>query len=255
MLFNEIIVGPIVSRRLGRSLGVNILHQTAKICTFNCIYCECGLNFVNAASHQPRREEVCQALEQKLSELRADGQQIDVITFAGNGEPTTHPDFAGIVDDTIGLRDRLMPSARVSVLSNATMLGRPAVVEALRRVDNNILKLDSAIDATARIINRPGNPDYSPARVVEQMRQFDGKCVVQTMFLRGQVEGTPVDNTTPAELEAWTEAIARIRPRLVQLYSLDRVPPYDTLRKVEGPELELIAERIKALGIETFVTF
>lgn len=255
MLFNEIIVGPIHSRRLGRSLGVNILHQTAKICTFNCIYCECGLNFPNPESHQPTPEEVSRALEAKLRELNERHEEIDVITFAGNGEPTTHPRFAEIVDLCLGLRDKYMPRARLSVLSNATMIGRKEVADALRRVDNNILKLDSAFDATARLINRPGNPEYSIEKTIEGMQQFKGRCIVQTMFLRGTVEGRPIDNTTEAEIEAWVYAISRIQPRMVQLYSLDRIPPYPTLEKVEGPELEQIARRVKELGIETLVTY
>lgn len=254
MLFHDIIIGPIHSRRLGRSLGVNLLHQEAKICTFNCIYCECGLNF-HADSHLPTRDQVHSALEQKLRELQAGHQEIDVITFAGNGEPTTHPHFPEIVDDCIALRDFYMPSARLSVLSNATMLWKKEVVDALKRVDNNILKLDSAFDETARIINQPQQPFYSVEKVIEGMMQFNHQCIIQTMFLRGSFHGQPVDNTTPAEIDAWVEAVKRVMPRQVQLYSLDRKTPVDTLVKVEGPELESIAKRIKSLGIETIVTY
>lgn len=254
MLFREIIVGPIKSRRLGRSLGVNLLHQEAKICTFDCIYCECGLNF-KAESHQPTPQEVHDALEKRLKEMQAKGEEIDVITFAGNGEPTTHAHFAEIVDDCIALRDKYMPNAKLSVLSNATMLWKKDVVEALKKIDNNILKLDSAIESTARIINQPQQSFYTVAKAIEGMMQFDHKCVIQTMFLRGSFKGLKVDNTTPEEIDAWVEAVKKVMPRQVQLYSIDRKTPVDTLVKVEGGELEVIARRIKDLGIETIVTY
>lgn len=253
MLFNEIIVGPIKSRRLGRSLGVNILHREAKICTFNCIYCECGLNF-SAESRLPKREEIKGALKKKLRQMNENGEEIDVITFAGNGEPTSHPKFYEIVMDTIALRDMYMPNAKVTVLSNATMIGMSKVREALKMVDNNILKLDSAIQETVELINQPVGK-YSVMKVVEDMKKFGGECVVQTMFLRGTLNGKAIDNTTEEEVNAWVAAVAEIKPRLVQLYSIDRKTPIDTLVKVEGPELETIAQKIKDLGIETFVTY
>lgn len=253
MLFNQIIVGPIHSRRFGKSLGVNILYKEAKICSFNCIYCECGLNF-SGESPLPQRLEVRHALKARLKKFQKEGEPIDVITFAGNGEPTTHPKFYEIVKDTIELRDHYYPEAKVTVLSNATMLGLSKVREALKLVDNNVLKLDSAIQETAERINKPvGN--YSVAKVIENMKKFNGECWVQTMFLRGSVNGVPVDNTTEEEINAWVAALAEIKPKGVQLYSIDRPTPYDTLTKVEGQELEVIAERVKAMGIETLVTY
>jgi len=250
MLFHDIIIGPIHSRRLGTSLGVNLLRQEAKICTFNCIYCECGLNFV-ADSKIPTPEEVHVALETKLKELKADEQHIDVITFAGNGEPTTHPQFTEIVDDVIALRNEYAPEAKLSLLSNATMLHRPEILNTLHKIDNNILKIDSAIEATAKAMNQPQQPDYSVARVIEQMKEFRGECIVQTMFLRGN----GIDNTTEEEVNAWVEAIKTIMPREVQLYSIDRKTPVEGLEKVSGEELQQIAERINALGIKTLVTY
>lgn len=252
MLFHEIIIGPIHSRRLGRSLGVNLLHQEAKICSFNCIYCECGWNF-RAESHQPTREEVSAALEQKLIELKERNEGIDVITFAGNGEPTTHAHFPEIIADTIALRNRYFPDAKISVLSNATMVWKPEVHDALLRVDNNIQKLDSAIQSTAELINQPQGR-YSVEKVIDDLARFDGKVIVQTLFLRGEYNGTTVDNTTPAEVDAWLEALKRIRPAEVMLYSLDRATPAQNLIKVEAPELQLIADRVEALGIKTQVT-
>lgn len=252
MLFHEIIIGPIHSRRLGRSLGVNLLHQEAKICSFNCIYCECGWNF-RAESHQPSREEVREALRHRMTELRERGEGIDVITFAGNGEPTTHREFAGVIDDTIALRDEFFPEAKISVLSNATMVWKEDVRRALLRVDNNIQKLDSAIQETVELINQPQGR-YSVEGVIEDLRRFEGRVIVQTLFLRGEFDGKRVDNTTDAEVEAWLKAIERIRPQEVMLYSLDRATPADNLIKVEAPELQVIAERVEALGIKTQVT-
>jgi len=250
MLFQEIIIGPIHSRRLGTSLGVNLLRREAKICTFNCIYCECGLNFV-ADSKMPSREEVREALEKRLRELKKEEQHIDVITFAGNGEPTTHPQFGEVVDDVIALRDAYAPDAKLSLLSNATMLHREEIRAAMHKIDNVILKIDSAIEATARAMNQPQQRDYTVARVVEQMKEFKGECIVQTMFLRG----CGIDNTTEEEISAWVNAIEQIMPREVQLYSIDRKTPVEGLEKVTGEELEKIAKRIEALGIKTKVTY
>lgn len=253
MLFHEITIGPIHSRRLGRSLGVNLLHQEAKICSFNCIYCECGWNFQAKESYQPSRDDVRSALELRMQQLIAEGQGIDVITFAGNGEPTTHRDFPLIINDTIELRDLYFPDAKISVLSNATMTWKKEVHDALLLVDNNIQKLDSAIQSTVELINQPQG-QYSVDKVIDDLARFDGNVVVQTLFLRGEYNGKTVDNTTAEEVDAWIEAIKRIRPRKVMLYSLDRATPAKNLIKVEAPELKLIADRMEALGIKTQVT-
>lgn len=252
MLFHDIIIGPIRSRRLGRSLGINLLHQEAKICSFNCIYCECGWNF-RAESHQPTRDEVRTALESKMQELKSKNEGIDVITFAGNGEPTTHKDFPSIIDDTIVLRNRYFPGAKISVLSNATMIWKADVRDALNKIDNNIQKLDSAIDSTVALINQPqGN--YSVANVINDLKTFNGNVIIQTLFLRGEYNGSKIDNTTEQEVSAWLKAIETIRPREVMLYSLDRKTPADNLIKVEAEELQRIAEKVESLGIKTQVT-
>ena len=187
-------------------------------------------------------------LSAKLREMVADGTPPDVITFAGNGEPTMHPEFPAIVDDTLALRDELCPSAKVSVLSNATMIGREEVRKALLKVDNNILKLDSAFDDTVRLIDGP-NGDYSVARTVERMKLFGGQLIVQTMFLRGSFQGARVDNTTEQEVEAWLQLIASIAPRQVMIYTIDRNTPAEDLEKVPVDELRKIAARVEALGI------
>lgn len=248
-LYESVIFGPVRSRRLGLSLGVNLLPLHDKLCSFDCIYCECGWGKPGTKSRFNSRETVRRLLREKLTEMVAAGTPPDVITFAGNGEPTMHPEFEAVIGDTIALRDELCPSARVSVLSNATQLHRDGVRRALRSVDNNILKLDSAFDATARLINNPQSPVYSVRRVVDQMKGFDGHLTVQTMFLRGEFDRQRVDNTTEEEVAAWLRLIGEIRPRQVMVYSLDRDTPCRTLEKVPREELQAIATRVEALGI------
>ena len=248
-LYTDIIYGPVRSRRLGLSLGVNLLPLTAKVCSFDCIYCECGWNDANRGSRRfNSREEVREALAETLERMQGEGALPDVITFAGNGEPTMHPDFEGVIDDTLALRDRFAPQAKVSVLSNATQLHREEVRRALLRVDNNILKLDSAFDATVRTMNKPCG-EYSVASVVEQLKQFEGQFIMQTMFLRGEYLGQRVDNTTEEQVEAWLRLVKEIAPRQVMVYSLDRDTPCQTLEKVSREELMQIAARVEALGI------
>lgn len=251
-LFHDIIFGPIRSRRLGLSLGVNLLPLDSKLCNFNCIYCECGWTLGGTKPRFNRRGDVSRMLEEKLREMDAAGTPPDVITFAGNGEPTMHPEFEEIIDDTLRIRDRFAPSAKVSVLSNATMTGRESVRRALLKVDNNILKLDSAFDETVRLINDPkGN--YSVADTVANMKMFDGRLIVQTMFLRGKYNGRTVDNTTEREVSAWLKLLREIRPREVMIYSLDRDTPAPDLEKVGVDELNAIAEQVRALGIKCSV--
>lgn len=253
-LFEDVIFGPVRSRRLGLSLGVNLLPVHAKLCTFDCIYCECGWNAEHRGSRRfNAREVVREALSAKLQAMAEEGELPDVVTFAGNGEPTMHPDFEQIIDDTIALRDRFCPEAKISVLSNATQLHRAEVVRALRRVDNNILKLDSAFDATVQRMNRPQQAAYTVARVVEQMRQFEGQFILQTMFLRGVCDGEPIDNTTPEEVAAWVRIVESLRPKQVMIYSLDRDTPCKTLERVSREELLQLAAHIEALGIAVSV--
>ena len=248
-LYPHIVYGPVRSRRLGLSLGVNLLPLEAKLCTFDCIYCECGWNGDNSGSRKfNTKEEVAAALEGALAAMVADNELPDVITFAGNGEPTMHPDFEIVIEETIALRDKYAPQAKISVLSNATQLHRPDVVRALKRVDNNILKIDSLDESMAALINKPCC-NYSVAKVVEQLGQFGGELVVQTMFLRGEYDGKVVDNTTKPQVLAWLEALKTISPQSVMVYSIARDTPCKTLQKVEREELEKIAERVRALGI------
>ena len=248
-LFHDILYGPVRSRRLGLSLGVNLLPTQSKLCNFNCIYCECGWN--GRGGEKPRfnrREDVKRLLGDKLHEMAGAGTPPDVITFAGNGEPTMHPEFEQIIDDTLEMRDRYCPSAKVSVLSNATMIGRESVRRALERVDNNILKLDSAFDATVRLIDNPP-AGYTVAETVRLMKLFEGRMILQTMFLRGERDGQVIDNTTDTEVEAWLERVKEIAPCEVMVYTLDRDTPLQTLVKVPVEELKAIAAKVEALGI------
>lgn len=252
-LYNNIIFGPIRSRRLGLSLGVNLLPIESKLCSFDCIYCECGWNDDHPGQRRfNARADVRDMLDRTLQKMVGEGTPPDVITFAGNGEPTLHPEFEGIIEDTIALRDKHCPAAKVSVLSNATQIHREDVKRALLRVDNNILKLDSAFDSTVQLMNKPqGN--YTVARTVELLKSFEGELIVQTMFLRGEYLGQRVDNTTEEEVAAWLKLIAEIRPKQVMVYSLDRDTPCQTLEKVEKEELRAIAQRVEALGIAVSV--
>ena len=248
-LYNNIIFGPIRSRRLGLSLGVNLLPVDSKLCSFDCIYCECGWNDDYIARRRfNSREDVRQMLREVLSQMVKDGTPPDVITFAGNGEPTMHPDFEGVIDDTIALRDELCPSAKVSVLSNATQIHREDVRRALCRVDNNILKLDSAFNQTVQLVNKPQGR-YTVERTVELLKLFEGRLIIQTMFLRGEYAGKSIDNTREEEVEAWLRLIEQIAPQKVMVYSLDRDTPCKTLEKVTREELLAIAARVEALGI------
>ncbi len=257
-LFEDIIFGPIRSRRLGLSLGVNLLPRHAKICNFDCIYCECGSNSERRGELSERRfaakEDVEIHLQEVLCRMKSEGELPDVITFAGNGEPTLHPDFEEIVDIAIRLRDEHAPEAKISVLSNATTLAKESVVRALHRVDNNILKLDSAINDKALQLNRP-TFDYKVDRVIELMSQFEGEAIVQTMFLRGSVDGRAVDNLDEDYLASWLEALQRIKPRQVMIYSLDRDTPCLGLERISREELQAIAQRVEhKLGVKCLFT-
>lgn len=256
VIYPSPIFGPVHSRRLGISLGINLMPADGKVCTFDCIYCECGFN----ADHRPRlkrptREEVAAALEQKLKAMQADGRLPDVLTFAGNGEPTAHPQFAGIIDDTIRLRDSYSPEAKVSVLSNATMAMRPDVHAALERVDNNILKLDTVSQEYINKVNRPTYPTYDVQEIIEAIRSFNGHAIVQTMFMRGTMDGQSVDNTGEEYVNPWFEAIRHIAPRQVMIYTIDRETPDHELRKASPDVLDGIRDRVTAMGIPCSVAY
>jgi len=255
-LFDSIVFGPVRSRRLGVSLGINLLPVGRKVCSFNCIYCECGWTPGGSEKNLslPSRSAVYEALRMKLSAMKEQGLRPDVITFAGNGEPTLHPDFSGIIEDSIALREEFFPEAKVSVLSNGSTLHKKSVREALKKVDMNILKLDSALPATAVKMNQPRNP-RDLGRFIRYANDFDGRFIIQTLFVRGTHRGEVIDNTTPEELEAWLRALERLRPQSVMVYTIDRDTPLgNDLRKVPHSELKAIAERVEALGITASVS-
>lgn len=246
VLFHSTIFGPIHSRRLGTSLGVNLLPDDGKVCSFDCLYCEAGYNAQgHGTTGIPSRQDVSERLEAKLKAMKEGGERLDVITFSGNGEPTLHPEFEGVIEDTLSLRDRYFPDVKVSVLSNATRLGNPAVARALAKVDNNILKLDSAIDETVRLLDRPA-PGYDLEAVKLHIASFGKQAIVQTMICRGEHDGLTVDNSTDEEIAALIEAYRTISPGEIMLYSIDRPTPSTLLRQVPKDELRAIAARITA---------
>lgn len=254
ILYPEIIFGPIKSRRLGSSLGINLLPKDIKLCSFDCIYCECGYNqSFKQACKIPTRDEVRVELERRLISLQQKNTKLDVITFAGNGEPTMHPQFGDIINDTIALRNIYFPQTKVSVLSNAMHLNKEMVFDALKKVDNNILKLDSANMETVRLINQPNTPSYSIERQINLFKRFEGDFIMQTMFFRGSHNGKLVDNTTENEVLAWLEIVRQTNPRQVMIYSIDRETPEKKLIKVHIDELNRIGYRVNGLGIHVLV--
>ena len=254
ILFHEIVYGPVHSRRMGTSLGVNLLPYDGKLCSFDCIYCECGFNRdFRTKTKLPDRENVQAALNDKLQSLKKEEAKLDVITFAGNGEPTMHPEFEAIIGDTLQLRDRYFPSTQISVLSNGLHLNKKEVFDAMKKVDNPILKLDSAFDETAQRIDRPNAASYSVSQQVERYRMFQGDFILQSMFLRGNFEGRVVDNTTEEEISAWLGLVRTLRPREVMIYTIDRETPARALEKAPLAVLQEIARRVGEMGIQTNV--
>ena len=257
IIYPSPIVGPIHSRRLGVSLGINLMPDDGKVCTFDCLYCECGFNADHRA-HRPRptRGDVATALESKLQTMQTEGTRPDVLTFSGNGEPTGHPDFSGIVDDVLRLRDHYFPSAKVSVLSNATFAHLPQVHEALMRVDNNILKLDTVSPSYIQTVDRPVSPQYDVHRIIDTMRSFDGHVIVQTIFMHGRaMDGTAVDNVGEEYVAPWLSALEYIGPQQVMIYTIDSETPDPYLAKATPEELDAIGRRVEALGIDCTVAY
>jgi len=247
--FDEIVFGPIFSRRLGSSLGVNILPSKGKLCNFDCIYCECGWNADGIAERRfPTLAEVESALSDKMEKLAAEGVPVDSITFSGNGEPTMNPDFAGIVDVTLRLRDRFYPDAKISVLSNATLVGRRTVVEALKKIDNPILKIDAADDRMISMINKPVG-SYRLRNVMDSLKEFNGNFILQTMFLRSP----EFDMTAPDALAGWIEIVRELRPRQVMVYTIDRETPDKSLGKYTVEEMRGFVQPLVDEGFDVQV--
>ena len=255
VIYPSPIFGPVHSRRLGLSLGINLLPADGKVCSFDCVYCECGFN----EEHRPQlplptRQEVADALEHRLQQMQHEGRMPDVLTFAGNGEPTCHPHFAEIIDDVMALRDRYCPEAKVSVLSNATLIHRQQVHDALLRVDNNILKLDTVSPEYITRVDRPQGA-YDVRQVVERLKAFHGRVIIQSMFMRGDCYGEDVDNTGDEYVLPWLEAMKAIQPRQVMVYTIDRETPAQGLLKATHEQLDRIAGLVRAAGIDCSVSY
>ncbi|RKD92144.1 radical SAM protein [Mangrovibacterium diazotrophicum] len=254
-LFDQIIFGPVKSRRLGVSLGINLLPTDSKVCSFDCIYCECGWT-PRKREHKaelPQRGEVAKRLEAQLAKMKQNKELPDVITFAGNGEPTMHPDFAEIIDDTIALRNQYAPECRVAVLSNSTMIQKESVFNALLKIDDNILKLDSAIARTVELLDCPmGRFDLES--IIDRLAQFGESASIQTLFVRGTHKGEKIDNTTPEELDAWMAALKKIKPGQVMIYTIARDTPAQGLEKISTEEMNKIADRVREAGFEVQVS-
>jgi wyosine [tRNA(Phe)-imidazoG37] synthetase (radical SAM superfamily) len=254
-LFDKIIFGPVRSRRLGISLGINLLPVNSKLCNFNCIYCECGWTpdekGIRKEFHS--RNLVFSELENMLHKMKQNGDDLDVITYAGNGEPTMHPDFEGIIEDTVLLRDKYFPKVRIAVLSNSTLIHKASVFRALNRVDDNILKLDSTFGETIELLNQPLG-HYKMEEIIENLVKFKGNLIIQTMFVKGEYKGQPVDNTTEREIAPWIAALHRIKPKQVMIYTIARDTPTPGLQKADISDLNRIRERLEKEGFRVQVS-
>ncbi len=252
-LFDNIVFGPVYSRRLGVSLGINLLPINNKYCNFNCIYCECGWT---EKSDQKiilaDRKQLSVLLEEKLKQIQGTVNEPDAITFAGNGEPTIHPKFAEIIDDTILLRDKYAPHAAISVLSNASLLHKENIAKALQKIDKNIQKLDSGIESTFKAINQASGT-ISLEKIIVGLLAFKGKLIIQTLFMRGEYQGKFIDNTTDKEVEAWLEVVKKVKPEYVMIYPIERGTPAKNIEKISKEKLDEIAKKVEKAGIKAEV--
>ena len=252
IIYPSPIFGPVNSRRLGVSLGINLMPNDGKVCSFDCLYCECGFNADFRPKHKrPTRQEVKEALTEVLKKRHENHEPLDDITFAGNGEPTGHPDFKAIVEDTVEVRNQYFPEAKLSVLSNATYIYKPEVRDALMLVDNNILKLDTVDMDYIKKLDRPQQPHYDVKDVIEDLKKFDGHVIIQTMFLCGD----GMDNTSEQYVAPWLEAVKDIKPQQVMVYTIDRETPDKLLEKASHETLDAIKARVEALGIKCTASY
>lgn len=255
VLYQSPIFGPVRSRRLGTSLGINLLPGDGKCCSFDCIYCECGFNkdFV-PEQKMPTQDEVLRALQYHLRKMKEEGPTPDVLTFAGNGEPTLHPQFPEIIEGAIALRDRYFPKAKVSVLTNATQILRQPVFDALCKVDNNICKLDTISADYIDMVDRP-NGTYEVEKIIARLKEFGNRCIIQTMFMQGKHKGESVDNTGDAFVQPWLKTIGEIQPQEVMIYTIDRETPAHELKKAPREVLDAIGAQVEKLGIPCKVAY
>lgn len=256
IIYPSPIFGPVRSRRLGLSLGINLLPGDGKHCTFDCVYCECGFNSDRIPTLPlPTREEVATKLKAKLIEMKTQGELPDVLTFAGNGEPTSHPHFGEIIEDTLQLRNEFCPNAKVSVLSNATFIFRKKVFEALMKVDNNILKLDTINPEYIQRIDKPVGIAYHVEKIIEKMKEFKGHIIIQSLFMKGHIDGVSVDNMSDFFVNPWLDAVVEINPSQVMIYTIDRETPSPNLEKASREELDHIAQRVRKRGLQCTASY
>lgn len=249
VMFDDIVFGPIASRRFGVSLGINLLPLQNKVCNFNCIYCECGwtdlksfkINFSDS-------RKIINAVEERFKKLAQDKIHIDTITFAGNGEPTMHPEFPEIIEAVIKLRDLYLPKIKIAVLSNSTLLGKPSVFESLKKVDLKVMKLDAGTTETLIKIDKPLS-SKTIEWYIQKLKKFNGELIIQTIFLKGYCDGEYVDNTTSDELASWIKAVKEINPKSVMIYTIDRETPAEKLEKITTEKLNSIRDMVLANGI------
>lgn len=255
MLFNEIVFGPVNSRRFGKSLGVNLLPLDNKICNFNCVYCECGwTDLKSVVSKFIPKDQIIAAMTKRFEEISSGSDKPDVITFAGNGEPTMHPDFTAIIDETIRLRNKYLPEVKIVVLSNSALLGNADVMEALQKVDLRVMKLDAGSEEQFRKIDQP----LSLKKIewfVDKLKMFKGNLYIQTIFLRGKHDNAVIDNTSEEEIEKWIGLLKQIQPELVMIYTIDRETPLKGLEKISEKELQKIGDKVNAAGISAKVFY
>ena len=255
VLFHDTVFGPIHSRRLGVSLGINLMPNDGKICSFDCVYCEAGYNAQGqGTTGVPTREQVKRQLKKRLAAMSEAGDPLDVITFSGNGEPTLHPDFPAIMDDVVRLRNEFFPAAKISVLSNATLAPKPEIRAALMKADNNLQKLDTVNSRYIEMVNRPTGK-YDVNEIIESLKLFNGHVIIQTMFMKGADGEENVDNTGDEYVMPWLEAVKSIKPQEVMIYTIDRETPDTKLRKATHEELDRIVALIKDAGIPATASY
>jgi len=249
-LWDKIAFGPVQSRRLGSSLGINVSPTTVKICSFNCIYCECGWTLEKSIKPEFffSMEEIIKAIDAKLSQCKAAGTPIDSITFSGNGEPTLHPDFNQIIDTLIVLRDKYYPKTAISCLSNATQLAHEKVLVALSKIEHPILKLDAVSEPLFQLINKP-TISVSAEEIIQHLKQLNGAFILQTLFFKGEIDEQCFNNADEPHLSLWLDVVKQLHPKKVMLYSLDRSTPAQGLEKIPMENLEEIARQVRDFGI------
>jgi len=250
-LFDEIIFGPVTSRRLGRSLGINLLPTNSKVCNFNCIYCECGLTD-SIEGELPTRKQVASKLESTLKDFKTRSSEIDTITFAGNGEPTLHPEFDKIIDDTYSLRNKYFPGAKIALLTNSTTLINIKILDTLKKIDQPILKIDSVHHKTIELLNCPIG-EFDIKEIINIIKKMSDP-IIQTMFVKGTYNDIPIDNTTDYEINPWLKTIIEINPKLVMIYTIERDTPFDTLKKIPMKKLNDIAKMVEENNISVQIS-